>query len=136
LKLADNYRRCLYFNDCKQEEHYNGKKWKKLWYRYQDSLICEKHYDKLITNPKLPKGWSRKYHEKDILFLKKRLRLSWIIRTGYCSICSNNIHNGSCKLTSMHHWFYLPIMVWACTEERCNSCHAIITRKRKNEITS
>ena len=126
-------RKCFYFNDCHVEETYNGEKWKEKWAHYQGNIICESHYTKLIRLPrrqKIPnynKKWNIKAHKihgpKRIRFLGKRVELTFNPRTGYCSLCSNNVHDGSCKKTDRHHYFYVPIMMWACTEERCSSCH-------------
>lgn len=64
---------------------------------------------------------------------KKRIYLNLKPRIGYCSWCPNNIHDGSCKRTSMHHYFYMPIMAWACTIEICNKCHKTEHHKLKRK---
>lgn len=50
-------------------------------------------------------------------------------RTGYCSQCSNNVHNGTCKITNLHHRYYLRICPWFGRVELCASCHSTITAK-------
>ena len=122
-KTVDS-RKCLYFNECGKEETHNGK-WKEHWYRYKDGFICRHHFRKLIGNPKQSYEYWRKYNERQIVFLGKVFYLSWNIRKGFCSWCPNNIHDNSCLQTQMHHYFYVPIMVWCCTEEICVQCHTI-----------
>ena len=51
--------------------------------------------------------------------------------TGYCSKCPNNIYDDTCKITHMHHYFYLSCMPWACREELCARCHAKIHSKKR-----
>lgn len=150
LRLANNYRRCLYFNDCKQEEHYNGKRWQKKWNRYNNGFICDNHYyhkvsrfrrtkeDNKRFNDRRTKEYLKKCAEKfsprRIAFGNKRITLWQNLRTGYCSVCPNNIYDGSCKKTDTHHYFYLPIMVWACTIELCASCHAYESHRLKQIV--
>ena len=123
--MTESYRKCLYFNDCNKLERYTGK-WKEHWYNYNGGVICRPHYKKLVEIPNRPKmsyEYWKKYYERDILFLGKYIRLTWVIRKGYCTWCPNNIHDGSCSQTQMHHYFYVPIMVWTCCEEICVKCH-------------
>lgn len=134
--MTEKVRTCLYFNQCSKTEVYNGKRWKIGWCNYQDEWICRAHYNTLIINPTITKERRREYHKKDshrrLVFLLKRFYLVGKPRTGKCEICFKNIGdeyiNGKgkiakIKLTVIHHWFYLPIMVWACTIEKCVSCH-------------
>jgi hypothetical protein len=134
--MTEEIRSCLYFKSCGVIEKHNGIKWGQLWRRDKNgNWLCNKHYNVLITNPKRTKEQikkfndrhskkcTKKYHERRINFLGKVFQLSWKIRTGYCSLCPNNIYDKSSEDTHMHHCLYIPIMVWACTEERCISCH-------------
>ena len=45
------------------------------------------------------------------------------VRTGYCSRCSNNIHDGSCKRTALHHIQYHDDDPLKDTIELCGACH-------------
>lgn len=123
-------RKCLYFNECGKFEIYYGK-WNEHWYKHKDGFICRKHFRKFIGNQKFPKEYWKKYYERDILFLGKKIRLSWVIRKGFCSWCPNNIFDKSCSQTQMHHYFYIPIMVWICCEEICAQCHTTESRRLK-----
>lgn len=148
LRTTENYRKCLYFNECGREEYYNGKRWQSQFYHYKDGFLCAKHQAKLISNPKRPKGFSKKYkrtkeqikkyndrnshrnRKRRISFLNRRFYIEKNLRIGECSRCKVVL-----KKTHLHHWFYLPIMIWACTEELCISCHAYETWrlvKKKN----
>jgi hypothetical protein len=141
LSRTDNIRKCLYFNEC----HRKGVT------RYKDGYVCLKHYARFVRSKestkkaidkyisKQPKGFRKKYndkwnkitHNRTLVFLRKFIILTFNPRTGYCSWCPNNIHDGSCKRTAMHHWFYLTIMPWACTEELCSSCHRTTHHRHK-----
>ena len=133
------YRRCLYFNECAKEETYNGE-FKESWAKDKERnrWLCWVHYSRFILNKRRHKGFNKKYNDRRIRFLGKRFQLDWNIRTGYCSFCPNNVFDGSCSKTHMHHLLYVPIMIWACTEERCGFCHSIETMKyvRENGLVS
>lgn len=120
-------RRCLYFNLCGMEEVYDGKKWKIMWYKENGEPVCNKCYCRLR-----PKEYRKIFNDRRITFLGKVYCLTWNIRKGICSICRSNQ-----RRTNMHHYFYIPIMMWACTEERCVPCHNIETNKYiiKNGLT-
>lgn len=128
-RLKGYVRKCLFCD--KTERNETG--WKEHWRKYKDGYVCNTHYQKYVNNPRRPKEYyynSRKQIQQRIIeFCKLDIILTFNPRKGYCKLCSNNIHDGSCKLTSLHHWFYLRIMPWACTIEICNSCHMKITRK-------
>lgn len=130
--MTDNYRKCLYFNECFREE-IKKKKWKEHWRRYNGEWICEKHHAKLVSSPKYNKKnndkWNKILRQRLITFLGKRILLTFNPRKGYCKTCSNNIFDGSSKITHLHHYFYVPIMVWACTIELCVGCHKNKHRK-------
>jgi hypothetical protein len=126
-KLIGSVRTCIFFNECNNSEPYNGKRWKIQWMKYQDGYICRKHYDKLFLYPR----WNKILSPRRIQFKNYRIGLKHNIRTGYCSRCPNNIHDGSCKRTSVHHWVYIIILPWFGTEEICNKCHMVETWKLK-----
>lgn len=134
VNKTGEYRRCLYFNECFKDETHDGKKWKEEWGLHKNgNWVCTKHYYKYVKKRIRPKGHNKKFMSRRIVFLRKRIHLSFDIRTGYCSLCPNNIYDGSIKRTNMHHWFYVPIMPWACCEERCVGCHDIETTKYRLE---
>lgn len=154
LKLNGIIRRCLYFHECRKSEIYNGIKWQKRWFHYQVGYICMNHYAKLITRPKIPKSYYKKYkkspeenkiknmkynkiyHPRRFVFKNKSLSLNSNPRKGYCSWCPNNIHDGSCKLTHMHHIQYYIIFPWFATVEICVSCHAYETWKKRKKYSN
>ena len=81
-------------------------------------------------NPVCFDCWDLFHKKRTILFLGVQIYLSWNPRTGRCSKCTNNIHDGSCKVTNMHHLFYLRICPWFGMVELCVSCHAVETVNR------
>ncbi len=85
------------------------------WRKYKDGYICKRCHDRLINGPI--------YDSRRLWFKDKRVKLKYTPKTGYCSLCSNNIFDKSCRRTSMHHLFYITIMPWFGTVEVCNSCH-------------
>lgn len=129
----NNYRKCLFFNECSTEETKITKKWRLLWYRYNDCYICNRHYDILVRDKEKRKKQFENYSKRIINFLGKRIMLSFDIRKGICERCGkkdgDKFINGKGKiskvLTHIHHYFYIPIMVWCCTIELCNSCHSL-----------
>lgn len=85
--------------------------------RIAAQLYRQRHPDKIkIRNTNA--------HKRTLNFLGKLIQLSFIPRVGYCSQCTNNIFDKSCKKTEIHHLFYVPCIPWACTIELCASCHA------------
>lgn len=130
--MTENYRRCLYFNDCGR----------KGITRYKDEgWICLKHYNRLIGNPKQTIEYRRKYNKiswsKTLWFCNKPVYVGFVVRKGICERCGRKNGDKFIKtrggigtiLTHKHHYFYLRIMVWACTEEICNLCHGIESNK-------
>lgn len=92
-------------------------------------MLCSRCYNLYITYPKLKaRGlfntiytygaakWGR------VIYAGMR----WKQRSGYCSLCPNNIHDGSCKRTNMHHWIYIRIFPWFGRIEVCRGCHSKI----------
>jgi hypothetical protein len=85
-------------------------------------ILCQDCYYKIVRNPifKSQGGYKRYYRfGSTIQLLANKREL-----TGYCSKCSNNIHDKSCRVTHMHHWIYIIIFTWFGREELCASCHA------------
>jgi len=83
---------------------------------------CRGHY--------LRMAWRIRYGLKRYtLYHGIRLQDKTQPRTGYCSQCSNNVHNGTCKITNMHHRYYLRICPWFGRIELCASCHSKISAK-------
>ena len=125
-------RKCLYFNVCGRSEVYTGR-WKEHWHPYQDGYICKYHYSKLVGNKKRTIEQSRRYNlnwnKNKVKFLDKQICVTKNPRTGYCSWCPNNIHNGSCKRTNLHHIEYNDKNILENTIEICASCHAIETNR-------
>jgi hypothetical protein len=146
--LKNSMRQCLYFSECGKREIHNGIKWQQLWLRYQVGYICMNHYITLIRRPKIPKSYHRKfrrtpeqnkiinkkynkiYHPRRFRFKDKSISLKSNPRIGYCSWCPNNIHDGSCRLTNMHHIEYYIIFPWFGTVELCVSCHNKETQRQ------
>ena len=99
----------------------------------EDKQICNTCYARLIESPKRrarkeyrdkQNAYNRQYDRNRSRFLGHGQRvLSFRQLTGYCSLCANNIYDGTCKITNMHHWVYIIILPWFATEERCVSCH-------------
>ena len=144
MKIAKGtIRKCLYFNECHEEEIHDDKKWQKLWYKYKDGWLCKKCWLKLIGNPRLTREYMKKYEKtgnaKTIHFRKKSIYLGWIIRKGICSWC--NRKNGEEFITTrgkkskviidLHHIEYYIIFPWFATIELCNQCHGIESSKNK-----
>jgi hypothetical protein len=90
------------------------------WYKYKDGYICNKCYCKLIDNPK----WNYINNPKQLRYKGRGIQLKENPRTGYCSLCTNNIYDGSCKRTHMHHFAeYHDDDPLRDTIELCVSCH-------------
>ena len=138
-------RRCTFFYECQKSEVYNDIKWNEHWRKFNDKFICSKHYSRLISNPKRVyedrKEKQREYNKihnpitnpiyskRDLTYKDRRIQLKENPRKGYCTWCSNNIHDKSCKRTGMHHIVYVPIFVWFATIELCASCHSKETQR-------
>ena len=162
LHLKGFVRKCSYFSECGKIETHDGYKWREHWHNHNNNLICRNHYNNLVSNPKRTPEYHRKYNsritpeqhkiyqsritkdqirkwsksakEKRLQFKDRRLYLRRILRTGYCSWCSNNKLDGSCKRTSLHHLIYITILPWFGTVEICNKCHTKETRRLEKTI--
>jgi hypothetical protein len=102
------------------------------WYLNYDAdsnMLCAYCYQKIIHHPKYrPVAIAR---SKNLIRFGSMQQLQGTFRalTGYCSKCPNNIFDGSCKTTQMHHLIYIRILPWFGREELCPSCHITETRK-------
>lgn len=112
-------------------ETYCDKKGYIHWYRYKTGWICSRCHNKLVTNPKFHPIYNPIFRSRCLLFKGKHILLEKNPRTGYCSWCTNNIYDGSCKRTSIHHVEYDDKNILANTIEICNSCHAYETNRLK-----
>lgn len=95
----------------------------------ENNVLCLKCFDRYILSPIYSK---RRYTFKD-----KQLYTWHGLKTGYCSLCPNNIYDGSCKRTNLHHKYYIIIFPWFSLTELCNSCHNKEDRKiglKKNKF--
>lgn len=100
------------------------------WYKYNNQWICSRCRNKLILNPK----WHNINNKKRIRFKEKIISIKNNPRKGYCSRCSNNIFDGSCKRTHMHHELYDVNNVLNNTIELCPKCHDKETWKTRPRI--
>jgi hypothetical protein len=108
----------------------------------KDKPICKKCHSYLFAGPKF-----RAAHRESInrvgrerlgikfLYFRKQIYMDFRQRTGYCSKCPNNIYDGTCKITNMHHLFYIIIVPWFGRIELCNSCHTKTKNVPRNPIT-
>ena len=119
--LLENKRICAACNTCITSQ----------WHRHDGLWLCRKCYDYYVWRP--TRDGNR------IIFCRRNRLIEYNPRKGKCNECHRKIgdkytnHFGKqvrLKRTHMHHWFYLVIMPWACTEELCIPCH------RKYDINS
>lgn len=102
-----------------------------VWNRHktiEGAWICQpcfnKHYLKTIANPKRDREEARLRNKNEYTFLNRVITLKENPRTGYCSNCPKNIHDGSCKRTNLHHEHgYYIIFPYFGLVELCVSCH-------------
>ena len=107
---------------CKSRTSYNYGRGPQ-WHRIQQGLVCGKCYSKLFTNPKWRKIHNPRTGARRFVFGNTRPLSTFKQRTGFCSRCPRNIHDGTCKITNMHHWVYIIIIPWFGREELCVPCH-------------
>jgi hypothetical protein len=86
-----------------------------VWQRFLDN---HPNYKKLQDKKLRPV-----YNKKRVRFKGKQIFTKLMPRTGYCSKCSNNIFDGSCKITVIHHIQYHDDDILKDTVELCVSCH-------------
>ena len=100
--------------DPTHKTYINPKGWED-WTRCKDGYICRSCNFRLNITPI--------FTTRRLRFKYNRILLKYTVRTGYCSLCTNKIHNGSCKRTNIHHLIYITILPWFGTIELCHSCH-------------
>lgn len=139
-------RECLYFKACGKREVHDGIVWRNRWSRFNDNWLCHPHYMSVVANPKQTSEsiknhnlrktseQKKKRRARRFNFLGKEVYLDHVARIGQCSVCDKKVGDEfigfrgklrKLNKTHIHHWFYLPIMIWACTIELCSSCHGI-----------
>jgi len=91
-------------------------------YDNDGNRLCSRCAMRLIYNRIHGKKWSIINSHKKIIFRGKAVMLDKAPRRGLCERCGA-VKGIDCKKTARHHWFYLTIIPWACTEELCTSCH-------------
>ena len=93
------------------------------------NMLCHYCYEELIRRPRYRPIQAQR--EQKLMRFGKGLQLQGTFRalTGYCSKCPNNIYDGSCKTTHMHHLIYVRILPWFGRHELCPSCHTTETWK-------
>jgi len=85
------------------------------WFLNWDSdfnMLCAYCYSKLIRNPKIRSQRLEQYRKLIRFGSDLQLKGTFRALTGYCSKCTNNIFDGSCKTTHMHHLIYVIILPW------------------------
>jgi hypothetical protein len=75
----------------------------------ENQYLCSRCYAKYIHNPN-PKNkerrhkWLRERNCRRIVYHGKPILLDKVPRTGFCTICTRNTHDKSCKTTQMFHF--------------------------------
>jgi hypothetical protein len=110
-----------------------GYRWEEWCFRLgKDRPLCHTCAKRLIYSPKYREKLHKTKHYKEytaargrryMRYGRKTLCMSFRQLSGYCSKCSNNIFDGSCKKTDMHHLFYIIIVPWFGRIELCSTCH-------------
>lgn len=104
--------------------------WHKQEFLNSYLYFCQKCYTKYFHNPKWGPIWNpiinKKHGRMRLTFRGKEIKLNRNPKTGYCSMCSNNIHDKSCMRTSLHHFAYHVDDPLKDTIELCNKCHRTI----------
>ena len=102
------------------------------WYNKpygKDKQICDTCYGRIVESPLYRarhkntvafKERQKRYDKRKLRFIGHGQQVGTFRKlTGYCSTCTKNIYDGTCKITNMHHWVYIIIFPWFGTEERC-----------------
>lgn len=116
-KLLKDKKVCLI--DSNHKTYHEKKRNAYQWYRYENGWICLNCRNKLIANPK----WHPITNPKRISFKGRDRMIKINPRTGYCSNCSNNVYDKSCKRTAIHHIKYHDHDILKDIIELCISCH-------------
>lgn len=112
-KIITTKRICL---NCLSDKTYIDNRGVSQWHKFLDGYLCTRCHSNL-ENPEKNKRRIR------FTFKDKRILLPDNPRTGYCSKCSNNIYDGSCKVTHLHHTKYDVKNPLENTIELCVGCH-------------
>ncbi len=124
---------------CDSETTYITKQGYEFWHNHDGYRLCQNCYVKYVQPSKSKEDirksnikTHRKWSPRRITFKGKRVLTYGVLRKGKCSKCGKKIGDeyinrkgeiDLIKRTNMHHWFYLIIMPWSCTEELCVPCH-------------
>ena len=123
---------------CSSTKTYVTKSGYPQWNRIQwiiDLWFCNKCYYRYFKNPELNPETHKKHGPMRInMGGKKRIQLDKNPRVGRCSICDNNIFDGSCRRTGIHHLRYHWDEPLKDTIELCNSCHGTLTMRPKGRL--
>jgi hypothetical protein len=131
--LTFKYKKICHICGSGKTDH--NRKGSENWYHNygKDKPMCARCYSRLIEHPRylakhkhtqIFKDRQKRYDQRKRRFLGHGQRvLTFRQLTGYCSQCHNNIYDGTCKMTNMHHWVYIIILPWFGTEEVCIGCH-------------
>lgn len=96
------------------------------WYRHRtipNQFLCHNCYKREYEDSKKYRH-NERYAKRRFTFRNRRILFAYNMRTGSCTECDNNIHNGSCNKTDMHHELgYCPIFPWYGLVELCSECH-------------
>src|SRR5262245_62037257 len=121
---------------CRSNQTHPGRGGYSNWYYRlgKDKPLCKVCYNTLFRTKKYRERDPNKWKEYNKRYLRAYMSQMFAYKgkmisgfralTGNCSQCSNNIHDGSCKRTSMHHNQYFIIFRWFGRVELCNSCHS------------
>ena len=115
--------------NCNSTITYTDKRGYDHWRKHDGNYYCSKCYTNLFANPKNKARNDPIYRSRQLWFKNKQVRLKENPRTGYCMRCRNNIHDGSCKRTHMHHIEYHQDDPTKDVVELCARCHGILHRK-------
>ncbi len=88
---------------------------------HPEFVKAEKEKDKIRYRNNLDRY--KNYRNKRFRFKGKFISINEVVRTGYCSWCPKNIHDGTCKKTHIHHIKYHDEDPLKDTVEICISCH-------------
>lgn len=96
--------------------------------KIEDQWLCVRCYNRLIIAYKWAPIQNPVKNKRRINFRGRRILIKTNPRTGYCTLCSNNIHNGTCERTAIHHLEYHVENPLQNTIEVCTKCHVLITK--------
>ena len=88
----------------------------------EDNVLCDTCADRYCYADSNRKHMKR-ISSRMINFLGKKILLLFELKKGRCLRCYRTVKSGIIKTTLLHHYFYIPCIPWACTEEFCRRCH-------------